>query len=148
QVARTGARILRLITAVLDNDVTFSSSIAHQLSVGWHETDLNAAHLLNAALILYADHELNASSFAARVAASTEATPYSVVTAGLSTLQGRKHGGNTALVEVLFDEIGEPSRVHSVIANRLRSGERIPGFGHKLYPDGDPRAKCLLGLLV
>jgi citrate synthase len=68
--------------------------------------------------------------------------------AGLATLQGRKHGGNTALVEALFDEIGEPGRVHTVIANRLRSGERIPGFGHKLYPDGDPRAKCLLGLLV
>jgi len=103
--------------------------------------------LLNAALILHADHELNASSFAARIAAATDAPPYAVVMAGLATLQGRKHGGNTALVEVLFDEITEPDRVHTVIANRLRRGERIPGFGHKLYPDGDPRAKYLLQLL-
>jgi len=147
QVAHTGARILRLMTAVLDNDVSFSSGIAQLLSVGWHEADLNASHLLNAALILYADHELNASSFTARVTASTEATPYSVVTAGLSALQGRKHGGNTALVEVMFSEIGQPENVHSVITNRLRRGERIPGFGHKLYPDGDPRAKCLLKLI-
>jgi citrate synthase len=147
QVARTGTRILHMMTGILVGNAASSLSIAHQLSVGWHEADLMASHLLDAALILYADHELNASSFAARVAASTEATPYSVVIAGLATLQGRKHGGNTALVEALFDEIAEPGRVHTVIANRLRSGERIPGFGHKLYPDGDPRAKCLLKLL-
>lgn len=147
QVARTGARILRMMTGILNGNAAPSLSIAHRLSVGWHEENLTAAHLLNAALILYADHELNASSFAARVAASTDATPYSVVIAGLAALQGRKHGGNTALVEALFDEIGALSRVHTVIANRLRNGERIPGFGHKLYPDGDPRARCLLELL-
>jgi citrate synthase len=90
---------------------------------------------------------LNASSFAARVAASVDATPYQVVIAGLATLQGAKHGGYTEQVTALFREVNEPKYARSVMGERLRRGENIPGFGHRLYPNGDPRAQTLLMLL-
>jgi citrate synthase len=97
---------------------------------------------LRAALILCADHELNASAFAARVAASTAASPYAVVTAALSTLSGPRHGGTTFQVEALFEE-AERSGVIGALSARLRRGESVPGFGHRLYSDGDPRAQFL-----
>jgi citrate synthase len=103
-----------------------------------------AAALINSALILCADHELNVSAFTARCVASAGTTPYGAVIAGLAALQGNKHGGHTERVEALFREVGEGNRVRMTIASRLRRGERIPGFGHPLYPDGDPRAKMLL----
>lgn len=102
--------------------------------------------ILRAAVILCADHELNASAFAARVAASTAASPYAVVTAALSTLTGPRHGGTTYQVEALFDE-SERNGVAGALAARLRRGENVPGFGHRLYPDGDPRARFLLSRL-
>lgn len=146
-VAQTGARILRLLAATLVNDASTEGSIVDLLQRHWFPSMPEAAPLLNAALILCADHELNASSFAARVAASTETQPYGVVIAGLAAAQGAKHGGNTERVEALLREIGEPSTARRVIADRLRRGERIPGFGHRLYPNGDPRAAFLLGWL-
>jgi citrate synthase len=103
--------------------------------------------LLNAALILCADHELNVSSFTARCVASAGSTPYAVVVAGLAALQGMRHGGLTLQAEVFLKEIETPRRAPLVIANRLKRGERLPGFGHPLYPDGDPRGKALLELL-
>ncbi len=103
-----------------------------------------AAEALRPALVLSADHELNASTFAARVAASTGADIYSCVSAGLSTLSGPAHGGACDRVEALIAECGEPARARSVIEARSRRGEAIPGFGHTLYPAGDPRAAYLL----
>ena len=99
-------------------------------------------------LILCADHELNASTFTARVVASTGAHLYLVVTAGLAALQGFKHGGNTLLVEKLLREVSTPEAARRVIAEHLRRGEYIPGFGHRLYPYGDPRAALLLRLIA
>jgi citrate synthase len=124
------------------------SRLVALLQSGWNLPDPDAAFLLNAALILSADHELNVSSFTARVVASGEAQPYRVVAAGLSALQGFRHGGNTQRVEGLFREAGDASRARQVIADRLRRGERIPGFGHKLYPEGDPRGRFLLDQLA
>jgi citrate synthase len=117
------------------------------MSAGWRQVGPQASRLINAALILCADHELNVSSFAARVAASGEAQPYAVVAAGLAALQGAKHGGMTRRAEALLREIGRPGQVDQAITDRLRRGETIPGFGHPLYPDGDPRARLLLGLV-
>ena len=102
----------------------------------------------NAALVLCADHELNASSFTARVAASVEANPYAVVQAGLATLTGFKHGGHTARVSAFMREVGTAERVNQAIAERLRRGDNLFGFGHQLYPEGDPRAQILLSLLA
>ena len=106
------------------------------------EPDLVA--VLDAALVLLADHELAASTVAARVAASVRADPYAVVSAGLATVSGTLHGGASLGIEGLLDEIDRPERAATVVGARLRRGERLRGFGHRLYPDGDPRAEFLL----
>jgi citrate synthase len=102
---------------------------------------------VNAALVLLADHELAASTLAARVAASVRADPYSVVGAGLGVIAGGLHGGASERVVDLFEEIGEPGGAARVIGERLRRGERIPGLGHAVYKRADPRAGVLLRLL-
>lgn len=147
-VATAGARILRLLGSVAAGDVPEDISIAEMLQQGWCPDDKNAIPTLNAALILTADHELNASSFAARVVASAGASPYAVVMAGLSALQGQKHGGYTERVQALFDEAEHASKIRDVMSKRLRRGETIPGFGHKLYTAGDPRGRTLIDLVL
>lgn len=145
--ARTGARILRLMTLLAVGRVAGGGSMVERLHEAWCPDHVYAARWLNAALILCADHELNASSFTARVVAGAEATPYAVVIAGLSALQGAKHGGSTERVGAFLREVGTPRHARTVIAERLRRGEIIPGFGHRLYPNGDPRAETLLAML-
>jgi len=143
-VARTGARILRLMT-----DVTVGESaqgVAGTLRRGWRPDDPGAAELLDSALVLCVDHELPVSTFAARCVASSEATPYAVVLAGLAALGGVKHGGEIELVEAFLREVEAEGDARAVISGRLRRGERIPGFGHSLYPEGDPRGAGLLRL--
>lgn len=100
--------------------------------------------VVNAALVLLADHELSASALAARVAASTRANPYAVVTAGLGVLQGPFHGGTSLWVEDLLAEVAESGDPEAALGARRRFRERIFGFGHRLYPDGDPRGRFLL----
>jgi citrate synthase len=100
---------------------------------------------LRAALVLLADHELAASTFAARVAASVRADPYAVVAAGLGAAGGALHGGASLGVEAMLDAAAGPQDVARVVAALLRRGERIPGFGHFVYRAGDPRAAFLLG---
>ncbi|MEP7292171.1 MAG: citrate synthase family protein [Chloroflexota bacterium] len=146
-LAYTGARILGLMATALTMQPMGAGGIAEHLQQAWRPEDERAAKVINAALILCADHELNVSAFAARVTASAGATPYAVVTAGLAALSGFRHGGAGARVEAFFREIGTTERIRAVIADRLRWGEPMPGFGHTLYPDGDPRAKTLLALL-
>ena len=144
-VRSTGARILRLMTAIAagrDSD----APIHLALESAWARGNADAAGAIRTALVLCADHELNVSAFTARCAASAAATPYNVVSAALATLTGRKHGGATERVVALFAEIERPRRARTVLANRLRRGEPIPGFGHPLYLDGDPRAALLIGL--
>lgn len=102
--------------------------------------------LLAAALILCVDHELNVSAFTARCIASADAPLYGAVAGGLAALLGSRHGGHTRRVEALLAEIGKPARARKVITERLRRGETIPGFGQRLYPQGDPRAKELFRL--
>lgn len=105
-----------------------------------------ARRLLEAALILCVDHELNVSAFTTRCIASAEAPLYGAVAGGLAALFGIRHGGHTRRVEALLAEIGTPPRARQVVAERLRRGEPIPGFGHPLYPQGDPRAATLFAM--
>lgn len=95
-------------------------------------------------LVLCADHGLNPSSFAARVAASAGADLYACLGAAIATLSGPRHGGMPARVGSLFEEIGRPERTARVVGERLQRGDDIPGFGHPLYPEGDPRAAPLI----
>jgi citrate synthase len=102
---------------------------------------------LRSALVLLADHELAASTVAVRVAASVRADPYAAVGAGLGVLGGTLHGGASLGVEALFAEVGSPDRAGRVIGERLRRGDRVPGFGGRLYAGGDARARCLLDIV-
>jgi citrate synthase len=102
---------------------------------------------LNAALILLADHELAASTFAARVAASAWAGPYRVILAGLGPLGGALHGGAGAAVEALIDEAAAGADPGAALDARLAAGP-VPGFGHRVYRDRDPRADHLLARLA
>lgn len=99
---------------------------------------------IEVALTLCADHELNPSTFAARIAASSGADLYACISAALATLSGPKHGGACDRVEAMLAEAGEASRAGAFVRERARLGEAIPGFGHPLYPAGDPRAAPLL----
>jgi citrate synthase len=148
-VARTGGRILRLLVAVVSGSGQGAEdNVAQALQRHWIPEDTGAADLLNRALILCADHELNVSSFTARCVASARATPYAVVVAGLAALGGVRHGGNTARVEAFLAEVEASDDARRVIASRLRRGELIPGFGHQLYPEGDPRGEALLAAVT
>jgi citrate synthase len=101
---------------------------------------------LDAALVALADHELNVSSFAARVVASTGADLYASLVAALAAASGPLHGAASARVEAFLDRVDDPSRVRDAVAAYAARGERVPGFGHPLYPAGDPRATALLDL--
>ncbi|MEO3869274.1 citrate synthase [Nonomuraea sp. B12E4] len=102
---------------------------------------------LQAALVLLADHELAASTLAARVAASARADPYAVVLTGLGVLGGPLHGGASYGAERLLAEVHEPGQAARAVAERIRRGERVPGFGHSVYRNGDGRGGFLLDLL-
>jgi citrate synthase len=104
--------------------------------------------LVDAALVLSADQGLVPSTVAARVAASVQADPYSVVVAGLGAIAGRLHGAACLGAEELLDEVARTGRATTAIGARLRRGERIPGFGEAGYPGGDPRATLLLDRLT
>jgi len=105
-----------------------------------------STHAFDVALVLHADHELNASTFAARVAAATLTDLYSAVVAAIGTLKGPLHGGANADVMRLLIEIGQdapPERIDDVIRGKLAKKIKIPGFGHRVYRTEDPRATHL-----
>ncbi len=105
-----------------------------------------AARAFDVALVLHADHELNASTFAARVAAATLTDIYSAIVAAIGTLKGPLHGGANADVMRLLIDIGQdatPERIDEAIHGRLARKVKIPGFGHRVYRTEDPRATHL-----
>ena len=102
---------------------------------------------VSAALVLLADHELAASTLAARAAASVRADPYAVVGTGLGAMSGALHGGASLGAETLMAAATGPDDVPRVVAELLRRGEKVPGFGHFVYRGGDPRAVVLLDLV-
>ena len=120
--------------------------IHERLARGW-SLDAAGTDLIRRALVLLADHELNPSTFAARVAASTGAPMAACLMAGLSTLSGPKHGGAGAALAALAAE-AKANGVDMAVARWLAAGHGLPGFGHPLYPHGDPRAAALLPLVT
>ena len=116
------------------------------LRLSAHRPQPGMLALLNATLVLLADHELAASTLAVRVAASTWADPTAVVLAGQGVLSGPLHGGASVAVRAMLERATEVGAARAV-AEVVESGQRIPGFGHKVYVDADPRAVVLLRLL-
>lgn len=102
-----------------------------------------AIEALDKALVLHADHELNASTFAARVTVATLSDVYSGITSAIGALRGPLHGGANEAVMVMLEEIGTMDRLESYIHDKLENKEKIMGFGHRVYKNGDPRAKHL-----
>ncbi|MCP3098371.1 citrate synthase family protein [Myxococcus sp. K15C18031901] len=134
-VAQAPGRVARALKA---------KTMAESLAVAWDVRDARAPTLLNRALVMSADHELNVSTFTARVTASSGADLYACVSAALAAMSGHRHGGACDRVEALLAEIRRPERAAAVVRERLRRGESVPGFGHRLYPDGDPRLPPLI----
>jgi citrate synthase len=147
-VAQTGWRIVNLLTSVAVESAELEDSIEETLHKHWIPKTPHAVELLRAALILCADHELNISSFTARCVASAGSSPYSVVVAGLTAIEGAKHGGMSEKVESMWNDLRRARDVRKALADRLRRHEPIHGFGHRLYAEGDPRAALLMELLA
>jgi 2-methylcitrate synthase len=101
------------------------------------------ARAFDAALVLYAEHELNASTFTARVVASTLSDMHSAVSAAIGALKGSLHGGAGEAVMKTLEEIGQPENADAFTRQALADKRRLMGFGHRVYKAGDPRAKIL-----
>ena len=145
--AMVGARIMRLLVATMLNTPPSAEPLHQQIAKAWAPDNKHAADLIRRALVLLADHELNASTFTVRCAASTGLNLYDSIIAGLAALKGPMHGGAgvlaSRLVRTLIDQDPEP-----VIRERVALGERFAGFGHGVYKRGDPRAMSLLNALT
>jgi citrate synthase len=141
-MVRTAARIVASFAKVAVEEGE-EGDFAERLARKWRG-DVSVAAGIRAALVLCADHELNASSFTARCVASAGGTLYGAVSAGLAALAGTRHGGSTARVAAFLDEAGRLGDGAAAVAARRRRGESTPGFGHPLYPAGDPRGEELL----
>ncbi|HVJ51483.1 MAG TPA: citrate/2-methylcitrate synthase [Aliidongia sp.] len=145
-----GARLLRLLAAAAVAGQPSAAPLHVSLGAAWRLAPAQA-ELIRAALILSADHELNVSTFTVRCVASTGAGLPAALLAGLAALSGPAHGGMTARVEALLEEIGrsgaDVGEIRALLSARLQRGESLPGFGHPLYADGDPRGAALVDLL-
>ncbi len=146
QLASCGLLVRRLAACLLG--IAPSATPIHlQCAQAW-QLDATGADLVRRALVLCADHELNASGFTARCIASTGANLQAAVIGGLAALSGPLHGGTTARVEALLDELDAAADPRACLRDRLARGDDLPGFGHHLYPQGDVRASALLAELL
>jgi citrate synthase len=145
--AAAAGRVLRLVAAALVGRSPVAAPCDGVLAETW-KLDRKGASLVRSALVLCADHELNPSSFVARCVASTGASLYDAVAAGLAALQGPRHGGASRRTEAWLREIDSADDIAGAVAERARRGDRFPGTGHPLYPMGDPRGRFLLDALA
>src|ERR1700682_3290192 len=145
--AMVGGRILRLVIATMLNGASSAKPLHLQIAKAWAPDNRHAADLIRRALVLLAEHELNASAFTVRCAASTGLNLYDAMIGGLVALKGPKHGGAgvlaAQLVKMLVDRDVAP-----VIRERVALGERFAGFGHGGYKHGGPRPEGLLAALA
>jgi citrate synthase len=145
--AMVGGRIVRLLVATMLNRGTSPEPLHLQIAKAWAPDNKHAPDLIRRALVLLADHELNASTFTVRCAASTGLNLYDSVIAGLAALKGPKHGGAGVLASQLVKTMVDKD-VGPVVRERVALGERFAGFGHGVYKRGDPRAMSLLEALT
>ncbi len=124
-----------------DSTLSFAENFLYMLN--GTKPDPVAVKAFDQALVLHADHELNASTFAARVTVATLSDIYSGVTSAIGALKGPLHGGANEQVMAMLEDIGTPEKTENYIDNALDNKVKIMGFGHRVYKDGDPRAKHL-----
>jgi citrate synthase len=122
-------------------DLSYAANFLYMLT--GQEPDQIAVEAIDKALVLHADHELNASTFTARVCVATLSDVYSGVTAAIGALKGPLHGGANEAVMKMLTEIGTLENVEPYVRGKLANKEKIMGFGHRVYQLGDPRAKHL-----
>lgn len=122
-------------------DLSFAANFLYMLN--GKEPSAIEEEAINKALILHADHELNASTFTARVCVATLSDIYSGVVSAAGALKGPLHGGANEAVMKMLDEIGTLDNVDSYIQDKFANKEKIMGMGHRVYKEGDPRAKYL-----
>ncbi|TKC82926.1 helix-turn-helix domain-containing protein [Trinickia terrae] len=142
--------LMRLLAAAMISAAPASEPLHRQLAAAWGVRNRRHADLLRAALVVCADHELNPSTFTVRCITSTGTHLFGAVAGGLAALAGPRHGGETARVTAFFEEAARSGDIDRHLAARLARDDdgthrhRLSGFGHPLYPHGDPRARLLL----
>ena len=134
--------VAAVVTAIAGIQTAYRGPIHRTLGAAWQRP--KAADSIRQALVLLADHELNASTFAVRVVASTGANLTNCVIAGLTAMSGPKHGGATERLRDLLAEVDATGDAAASIATRLSRGETLPGFGNSVYRDADPRGAELV----
>ena len=140
------AALLRELAALLLDASPSALPLHRQCVLHWN-LDAAGEDLLRGTLVLCADHELNASSFAARIVASTGASLRESLRGGLAALSGPRHGQAGAVVESLWDALDAGADADTLVAQSLNAHGHLAGFGHPLYPAGDPRARWILDRL-
>ncbi|PMS32706.1 citrate synthase [Trinickia symbiotica] len=149
----TGVALMSVLAAALVRGRPSRGPLHRQFAHAWGIRNRRHVELLRAALVVCADHELNASTFTVRCIASTGMHLFGAVTGGLAALAGPRHCGETMRVSALFAEVDQAGDVDRYLAAHLarhdddRPRTILPGFGHPLYPQGDPRATVLLAML-
>jgi len=129
------------------NDLSYAANFLYMFRNGV-EPDPLVAHIMDACLILHAEHTINASTFAAMVTGSTLAMPSYVIAAAIGTLAGPLHGGANQHVIQMLEEIGKPENAHAWLDKKLAAREVIWGMGHREYKVKDPRATLLQKLMI
>jgi citrate synthase len=141
-LAMTAARIVRLLAALVGGADISATPIHEQLAAAW-SLGARGTDLVRRALVLLADHELNASTFTLRCAVSTGANLYEGIVAALAALKGPLHGGATTRAARQLEKLLDGD-ARGLVRAQAETGERFAGFGHAIYRDADPRAKALL----
>ena len=139
-----GVDLCRLVASELVDCVPTALPVAEIMAQGWGVVDPGARRLISMALVLSADHELNSSAYAVRVAASTGAPLHAALVAGMGAFLGPGHGAASERVDHWLSAIAGEDDIGLALEKQLMRAETLPGFGHFLYGAMDPRAKCLL----
>jgi len=142
-----GAALLRYSVAALLNAKPVAVPIHTQIADAFGVSS-QAKNVIRAALVLCADHELNTSAFATRCAASTRAPLHAALISGLGAFAGPRHGAASDRAIAWISEIGPETDIEAMLSDRLSRGDPLPGFGHSIYRVPDPRAACLLDILL
>ena len=132
----------------VEPDLSLSHSSNYYYMVTGVIADEKILKAFEAVLVIYAEHEINASTFACRVVMGTESDIYSSVVAGISAIKGPLHGGAIDGSMNMFMEIGSKENSERYVKNALSNKRKLPGFGHRVYRTGDPRAQVLKGMTL